>query len=163
MLLLPSAVLAIYAAVRRKSVFGLTLSFSMATVIASIAESAYTVYVMKKFDSKFRFAPDAAFELSLFGDAVVAFIGLLLFGATFTCYVRQAMHRTGIIGLTALSGGIYATLPKALYWCDIAAPPLLWWIWTLLIPVASALLISRQVRQGHRNRLAACGDAARLP
>ena len=78
MLLLPSALLAMYAAVRRKYFFGAVLSFSLATVIASITGSLCTVFVLKKFDSKFRYA----FELSLFGDAVVAFIGLVLFGAT---------------------------------------------------------------------------------
>ena len=59
MLLMPSASgLAVYAAVRRKLTFAAALSFSLATVITSIAESLYTVFVLKIFDSKFRYAPN---------------------------------------------------------------------------------------------------------
>jgi hypothetical protein len=163
MLLLPSAVLAMCAAVWRKSFFRAVLSFSLATVFASMSGSFYTVFVMRKFDSKFRYAPDVAFELSVFGDAVVAVIGLLLFGATLAFHTRQAMYGTALLWLAALFGVIYATLPKAFYWSNIRVPVIVWWIWTLLIPVAAAWLISRHVGQGRRERLGVCADTGRRP
>jgi hypothetical protein len=76
-------------------------------VIASITGCVYTVFVLNKFDSKFRYAPDVEFELSLFGDAVVALIGLFLFGAIIAFLTRQAAHGTVIVLLAALFGGIY--------------------------------------------------------
>jgi hypothetical protein len=77
----------------------------------------YTVFVLKRFDEKFRHAPNAAVEISLFGDAVIGLIGLLLFGGTFAYIARQGRYKTvSSIILAALFGEIYATLPNVLYW-----------------------------------------------
>jgi hypothetical protein len=155
--------LALYTAVQPKSFLGTVLSFSVATVIASVTGSVYTVFVLKKFDSKFQHAPDAAFERSLFGDSVVAFIGLLLFGATLAFYARQATQGPAPIHLVALSGGIFVTVPKAFYWSDAEVPIVVWWIWTLLMPVAVAWLISRHIGQGRGASRPTCADTIRRP
>ena len=162
MLLLPRAVLAVYAAARRRSGFGpigSILSFSLAVAFASITESAYTVFVMKKFDGKFRDAPYAAVELSLFGDAVVAFIGLLLFGGTVLLLRRHMPGTFTSIGLAALFGTIYPTLPNAVYWCDVATPLVISWSWILITPVAAAFL-SRDMGRGRTDGLGTCADPA---
>lgn len=153
MLLLPSTVLATYIAVRRKWAYVPVLSFSLATVVASSAESVYTVFVLKRFDEKFRNAPDAALEISLFGDAVIGFIALLLFGGTVAYYaLRGREATTSSIIMAMLFGGIYASLPNVLYLWNIQAPPLLWWAWILSIPEAAALLTARQMKQSSADR-----------
>jgi hypothetical protein len=148
MLLLPSAVVANYIAVQRKWAYLPVLSFSLATVVASSAESAYGIFVLKRFDEKFRDAPGAALELSLFGDAVIGFIALLLFGGTVAYYALRGRQATasGIV-LATLFGGIYASLPNVLYWWGIQARALLWWIWILIMPLAAAFLTVRQMKQ----------------
>src|SRR5260370_89107 len=116
MLLLPSAGVAIYVAVRRRWAYVPILSFSLATVVASIAESVYTVFVLKRFDEKFRHAPSVAVEISFFGDAVIGFIALLLFGGTVAFYARGGRQETArSVVVAALFGGIYATGPNVLY------------------------------------------------
>ena len=78
----------------------------------------------------------------MFGDAVGAFIGLVLFGGTLVFLTRQDSLRTSTIYLAALLGGIYATLPKIFYWSDTY-----FWIWMLLMPVAAAWLVSQRTGQ----------------
>jgi hypothetical protein len=57
---------------------------------ATIAASFYTVFVIKRVDEKFRYAPNAALELSSFGEAVV---GSLVF---FCLAVRSRILRVGV-------------------------------------------------------------------
>jgi hypothetical protein len=104
--------------------------------------------VLKLVDDKFKHAPSAALELAFFGDAILGFIGLLLFGGTLAYCARQGRNVTArSIVAAALFGGIYATLLNELYWWHIEAPLLIDWIWILLMPVAAALLTTRQMVQ----------------
>src|ERR1017187_3946478 len=92
LLLLPSALIAVLAALRRTYIWIFTLSFSLTAVAVAATESFYTVFVMERFDEKFRRAPGAAFELALFGDAVMALFGLLLFGGALALLTRRTLH-----------------------------------------------------------------------
>ena len=154
MLLLPSAVVAICITVWRKWAYVPILSFSLATVITSIAESVYTVFVLNRLDEKFRYAPDAALEISLFGDAVIGFIAILAFGGSVAYYAQRGRQETASsIVVAALCGGIYASLPNVLdNWWQIQVSPFLWWIWILFIPVAAALLTVGKMSQSSTDR-----------
>jgi hypothetical protein len=153
MLLLPSAVVAVYILVWRRWRYAPVLSFSLTTVVVSSAESVYTVFVLKRFDEKFRHAPNAAVEISLFGDAITGWIGLLFFGGTFAYVARQGRYTTvSSIILAAVFGGIYATLPNVLNWWHIEVSNLMQWIWIFVIPVAAALLTVRRMIQGRTER-----------
>ena len=143
MLLLPSAVAAIYVAVRRRWVYAPIPFFSITSVFTSSVESIYTVVILKRFDQKF--APKAALELSLFGDAVISLIGLIFFGSTLAYYARRSSRVTArSIVVAALSGAVYPTVLIVLYWGHIQASLLIQWIWILLMPVAAAWLTFRQ-------------------
>ncbi len=100
LLLLPSVLLAAVAALQRTYIWTVMLCFSLAVLTAAATESYYTIFVMKRFDEKFRYAPGEAFELALFGYAV---LGIL--------------------------GGIYSTLPNvdlpnALFWILVVVIPI---------------------------------------
>ena len=117
MLLLPSAVVATYGVLRRRWSYAPILIFSLMNAVVSSAESVYTVFVLKRFDEKFRHAPDVALELALFGDAIIGFIGLLFFGGVLAYCVRKGRRVTiGSVIFAALFGGIYETLLDVLYW-----------------------------------------------
>ena len=70
----------------------LILSFSLTAVTTAATETFYTIFVMKRFDEKFRDAPSAAYELALFGDAIMALIGLLLFGGALALSARRTLY-----------------------------------------------------------------------
>src|SRR5260370_31014309 len=89
LLLLPSVLIAVAAALRRTYIWAVMLCFSLAVVTTAATESYYTIFAMKRFDEKFRHAPGAAFELALFGDAVIGFLGVLLFGAALAFVTRK--------------------------------------------------------------------------
>ncbi len=143
-LLVPTALVTILAALRRTFVWMQVLSFSLSTVGVAVAQSFYDVFVAKNFDPKFRGAPTVDLELSLFGDAVFALLGLLIFGGTIGCYTVafSTKVRPGAVGicLPTLFGCLYMTLPWLLYLRHVRPPTYLFWSWAVLAPVASALV-----------------------
>ena len=88
-LVLPSAMVAIIASLQRTPIWILMLSFSLAAAAAAVTESFYTVVVIQRYDAKFRQAPEAALELALFGDAIIAPLGLMLFGGALALSKRK--------------------------------------------------------------------------
>jgi len=141
MLLFPSVAIAVVGAIRRTAVWLVPLSFSLTTVIVAAAESFCTVFVMQRFDQKFRDAPGAAFELSLFGDAVIGMLGVLLFGSALALFRRKDLAsapRSIYIG--SVLGGVYSTLPNVFYWSRVDIPVVPFWIFALLFPILAARL-----------------------
>jgi len=111
-----------------------------------MAEGIYTVFGLKRFEEKFGYARDVALEISLFADAIVGFIALLLIGVTVAYNARRGKHGTASsIVVAALFGAVYTTLPSVLYWLQIEPAALLWWIWIFFMPLAAALVTVRQM------------------
>lgn len=153
MLLLPSALVATHVAFRRRWAYAPIVIFSLVNAFVSSTESVYTVFVLKRFDDKFRHAPDVALELALFGDAIIGFIGLFFFGSVLAYCARKGRRvTTGSVIFAALFGGMYESLLDVLYWSRIEAPLLVVWIWILLMPVGAALLTVRLMAQGSTTR-----------
>ena len=153
MLLLPSAIAVGYVALRRRWSYAPILFFSLTSVVVSSTESVYNVFVLGRFDEKFRHAPDAALELALFGDAIFGFIGLFVFGGVLAYCARHGRRVTArSIIVAAFFGGVYETLPDELYWWRVQAPLVAQWIWILLMPVAAALFTVRQMAQSQTDR-----------
>src|SRR5260370_28355660 len=123
LLLLPSVLIAVAAALRRTYIWAVMLCFSLAVVTTAATESYYTIFAMKRFDEKFRHAPGAAFELALFGDAVIGFLGVLLFGAALA-FVTRKNYSPRLSGLyfASILDGFYTTLPNVLYWSRVDLP-----------------------------------------
>ncbi len=143
-LLLPSAMAAIYVVVRRRWRYLPIPLFALTNVLVASAGTLYTIFVLNRFDAKFREAPNAAFEIDLFGDAAIALIGFLLFGSSLAYFGRRGRRVTTSSILTAaLSGAVYATLPQFLHWFHIQ--PLILWIWILLMPEAAAAVTIRKM------------------
>jgi hypothetical protein len=123
------------------------LFFSLTTIAVGAAESFYTVFVMERFDGKFRNAPEAAFELALFGDAIVAMLGVVMFGGALVLLNRRGLHPTPLgVYISATLGGLYMTMPSLLYAATLTPPVALSWLWLLLFPIIAARLALRSVR-----------------
>jgi len=153
MLLLPSALVATQVAFRRRWAYAPIVIFSLVNAVVSSAESVYTVFVLKRFDDKFRHAPNAALELALFGDAIIGFIGLIFFGSVLAYCARKGRRvTTGSVIFAALFGGIYESLLDLLYWSRIEAPLPVVWLWIFLVPVATALVTVRLMAQSPADR-----------
>jgi hypothetical protein len=101
---------------------------------------------MGRFDEKFRYAPGAAFEISLVGVAVMGFLGALSFAGAVAFFTRRSLAPTGLgLGLASVFGGIYITLPEVLYWRRVDTPAGLFWICVALFPIFAARLTLHRV------------------
>ena len=146
LLLLPSALIAALAAMRRTYIWAVMLCFSLAAVTAATTASYYTIFVMKRFDEKFRDAPGAAFELALFGDAIIGFPVVLLFGGALAFFTRKNLvPKPSGLYIASILGGVYATLPDVLYWSRVDLPNVLFWILAVVFPITAARLTVRRI------------------
>jgi hypothetical protein len=135
-LLIPSTLIGIVTTLSRTRIWLVALSFSLTTFAIAVAESYYTVVVMQRFDQKFRDAPEVALEISLFAEAVIGMIGVLLFGATLALFRgKDRALAPPSVYISVLMGGIYMILPNAV---DI--PVALFWIFAVFFPILSARL-----------------------
>ena len=95
---------------------------------------------MKRFDQKFTYAPGEAFELALFGDAVLGILGVLLFGGALALLTRENYGpRPSGLYFASILGGIYSTLP------NIDLPNALFWILVVAFPITAARLTIRRI------------------
>ena len=146
LLLLPSVLIAVAAALRRTYIWAVMLCFSLAVLTAAATESYYTIFVMKRFDEKFRHAPGAAFELALFGDAVFGILGVLLFGGALAFLTRKNYGpRLSGLYFASILGGFYSTLPNVLYWSRVDLPNALFWILVVVFLITAARLTVRRI------------------
>jgi hypothetical protein len=122
------------------------LSFSLAAAVAAVTWSLYTVFVLQRFDAKFRQAPGVALELSLFGDAIIAPLGLLLFGGALALSKRQGFYSMSLgVTVSAILGGTFVIMPDVIYAYIRTSGDLLAWI--ILFPIISARLTLLAVRR----------------
>jgi hypothetical protein len=140
MFLTPSAGIGIVGVLRRTLAWFVALSFSLTTIGVAIAEAFYTIFIKQQFDEKFREAPGAAYELSLFGDAVISILGVLLFGVT--------VARRWSICIGSVLGAVYSTVPNVFYWSldDIPIAP--FWIFAVFFPIVAARLTLHRTPRG---------------
>jgi hypothetical protein len=118
--------------------------FSLAVLTAAATESYYTIFVMWRFDEKF--SAGAAFELALFGGAIMGFLGVLLFIGALAFFTRKnlAPKPSGLY-IASILGGIYTTLPNVLYWSRVDLPNALFWILAVAFPITTARLTVRRI------------------
>lgn len=148
LLMLPSAVVAVFASLRRTYIWVLMFSFSLASAAAFFIESFYIVFVMERFDEKFRHAPDVAFELSLFGGAIIVLFGLLLFGGSLALSKRKAVHSIPLgVTVSAILGGLYVTTLSFIDAYARSTPVAFLRAWVVLFPIISARLTLLTVRR----------------
>ena len=148
-LLTPSAGIGILGVLRRTLVWILVLSFSLTMVVVAVAESFYPIFIRQKFDDKFRQAPGAAFELSLFGDAVISLLGVLLFGVTVALLRRKELGpMRWSICIGSLLGAVYSTVPNVFYWRQDNMPIALFWIFAVFFPIVAARLTLHRITRG---------------
>jgi hypothetical protein len=141
MFLTPSAGIGIVGVLRRTLVWFVALSFSLTTIGVAIAEGFYTVFIKQQFDEKFRQAPGAGYELSLFGDAAISILGMLLFGATIALLRRNELApRRWSLCIASLLGAVYSTVPNVFYWSLDEIPIAPFWIFALFFPILAARL-----------------------
>jgi hypothetical protein len=145
LLLLPSVLIAVVGALRRTLVWAVMFCFSLAVVTVAATESYYTIFVMKRFDEKFRQAPGAAFELALFGDAIICLLGVLLLGGSLAFFARKKLgpKQSGLY-VAPILGVFYTTLPNVLYWSRIDLPNEIFWIFVVAFPITIARLMVRK-------------------
>jgi hypothetical protein len=147
LLLGPSALIAVIAALRRASVWIFALSFSLTAVAVGAAEDYYMNFVVGPPDPKFRSAPGAAFELDLFGDAIITLLGVLLFGGSLALLTRKSFRSIGSgLYISAIFGSLYATMPLLLFVVARNYPVALYWAWAVVSPIIAVRLTLRRVR-----------------
>jgi hypothetical protein len=140
MLVLPSALVAIIASLRRTLIWRLMLAFSLAAAAAAITESFYTVVVLQRFDAKFRQAPGAALELALFCDAIIAPLGLMLFRGALALSKRKGFYSMSLgVTVSAILGGTFVIMPDVIYAYIRTSGDILR-AWIILFPIISARL-----------------------
>ena len=124
------------------------LSFSLAAAAAAVTESFYTVVVMQRFDAKLRQAPRAVLELALFGDAIIAPLGLLLFGDALALSKRKGFYSISIgMTVSAILGGTFMIMPQVDYAYIRTSRDFLL-VWVVVFPIISAGLTLLAVRCG---------------
>jgi hypothetical protein len=147
MLVLPTALVALIASIQRTPIWILMLSFSLAAAAAAVTESLYTVLVLQRFDAKFKQAPGVALELALFGDAIIAPLGLMLFGGALALSKRKGFYSISIgMTVSAILGGTFMIMPQADYaYIRTSGDFLL--VWVVVFPIVSARLTLLAVRR----------------
>jgi hypothetical protein len=147
LLVLPSALVAIIASLRRTPRWILMLSFSLAAAAAAVTESYYTVMVLQRFDAKFRHAPEAALELALFGDAIIAGLGQLLFGGALALSKRKGFYSMSLgVTVSAILGATFVIMPDVIYAYIRTSGDILR-AWIVLFPIISARLTLLAIRR----------------
>jgi hypothetical protein len=140
-------VVAVIAVLRRTYVWVFALSFSLTAVAIGAAEDYYMDFVLGPPDPKFRSAPGVAFEIDLFGNAIMTLLGLLIFGGSLTILRRKALRPiTPGVYMSALFGILYTTMPLLLYLVHRNHPVEFFWAWAVLSPGVAARLTPRRLR-----------------
>jgi hypothetical protein len=148
MLALPPALVAMIASLQRTPIWRLMLAFSLAAAVGAVTESCYTVVVLQRFDAKFRQAPGAALELAMFGDAIIAPLGLMLFGGALALSKRKGFYSMSLgVTVSAILGGAFVIMPGVIYaWVRTSGDYIR--AWMILFPIISARLTILAVRRG---------------
>lgn len=147
LLVLPCALVAVTAALRRTYVWRSTFLFSLVAVVLGAMGSYYQVFVMGHFDRKFQYAPEVAFEIDLFGDAIMALLGLLLFGGSLA-FLTHKKFRPNALGeyVSAFLGGLYVIVPQLLAASIQNATSWVFQAWLVIFPIIAARMALRSRR-----------------
>jgi len=144
-LLLPSAVIAIVAGLRRTYFWFSFLAFSLTTVVVAVAEIYCLVFVLKRFNGNFQHAAEIAFRAGLFAAAIMSLLGLFLFARAVAVFTRRSLDPApACIYASSILGGAYPTLLFLADWVRIDMPAWIFWSWLMLFPIAAARLVLRR-------------------